>query len=96
MFRVKQSPIIRSSIKLYLQHLVLTNRVLPAVVVDDSSLGSPPPAGSKNDVFRLRSVSNIVIAPARTGSDNNSSWAVMAIDHKNSGIRSGFILLALC
>jgi hypothetical protein len=33
-----------------------------------------------------------VIAPVRTGSDNNSSWAVMAIDHTNSGIRSGFIL----
>jgi hypothetical protein len=38
MFRVKQSPIIRSSIKLYLQHLVLTNRVWPAVVVDESEL----------------------------------------------------------
>jgi hypothetical protein len=36
MFRVKQSPIIRSSIKLYLQHLVLMNRVWPAVVVDES------------------------------------------------------------
>jgi hypothetical protein len=38
MFRVKQAPIIRSSIKLYLQHLVLINRVWPAVVVDDSEL----------------------------------------------------------
>jgi hypothetical protein len=36
MFRVKHSPIIRSSIKLYLQHLVLTNSVGPAVVVDES------------------------------------------------------------
>jgi hypothetical protein len=35
-FRVKYSPIIRSSIKLYLQHLVLTNSVWPAVVVDES------------------------------------------------------------
>ena len=43
-------------------------------------------------MFRLRSVNNIVIAPARTGSDNNSSKAVMAIDHTNSGIRSGFIV----
>jgi hypothetical protein len=34
-FRVKHSPIIRSSIKLYLQHLVLTNRVWPAVFVDE-------------------------------------------------------------
>jgi hypothetical protein len=40
MFRVKQSPIIRSSIKLYLQHLVLINRVWPAVVVDESELGT--------------------------------------------------------
>jgi hypothetical protein len=37
-FRVKHSPIISSSIKLYLQHLVLTNRVWPAVVVDESEL----------------------------------------------------------
>lgn len=43
-------------------------------------------------MFRLRSVNSIVIAPARTGRDNNSSRAVMAIDHTNSGIRSGFIL----
>jgi hypothetical protein len=50
-------------------------------------MGSPPPAGSKNDVFRLRSVSNIVIVPARTGSDDDSSRAVMAIGHTNSGIR---------
>jgi hypothetical protein len=38
MFRVKHSPIIRSSIKLYLQHLVLTNRAWPAVVVDESEI----------------------------------------------------------
>jgi hypothetical protein len=37
MFRIKQSPIIRSSIKLYLQHLVLIDRVWPAVVVDESA-----------------------------------------------------------
>jgi hypothetical protein len=55
-------------------------------------MGSPPPAGSKNDVFRLRSVSSIVIAPARTGRDRSSNRAVMAIDHTNRGIRSGFIL----
>jgi len=41
----------------------------------------------------LRSVSSIVIAPARTGSDRSNKRAVMAIDHTNSGIRSGFILL---
>ena len=33
-----------------------------------------------------------MIAPASTGSDNNSNRVVMAIDHTNSGIRSGFIL----
>jgi hypothetical protein len=33
-----------------------------------------------------------VIAAARTGSDNNNSRAVMAIDHANNGIRPGFIL----
>lgn len=44
-------------------------------------------------MFKLRSVNNIVIAPARTGSDNSSSSAVMAIDHTNSGIRSGFMFL---
>jgi hypothetical protein len=36
--------------------------------------------------------SNIVIAPTRTGRDKSSSRAVIAIDHTNSGIRSGFIL----
>jgi hypothetical protein len=36
MFRVKHSPIIRSSIELYLQHLVVTNSMRPAVVVDES------------------------------------------------------------
>jgi hypothetical protein len=40
----------------------------------------------------LRSVNSLVIAPARTGSDSNSSRAVISIDHANSGIRSGFIL----
>jgi hypothetical protein len=33
-----------------------------------------------------------VIAPARTGSDSSNSRAVMAIDHTNSRIRSGFTL----
>lgn len=33
-----------------------------------------------------------MIAPARTGRDRSSSKAVMAIDHTNSGIRSGFML----
>ena len=51
-------------------------------------MGSPPPAGSKKEVFRLRSVNNIVIAPARTGSDNSNRIAVINTDHTNNGIRS--------
>ena len=43
-------------------------------------------------MFRLRSVSSIVIAPARAGSDSNSNRTLMAVDHTNSVIRSGFIL----
>ena len=58
-------------------------------------IGSPTPDGSKNDVFILRSVSSIVITPARTGSNTSSSRAVTAIDHTNNGVRSGFIHLAL-
>lgn len=51
-------------------------------------IGSPPPAGSKNVVFRLRSVSSIVMAPARTGRDSSSRSAVMNTDHTNRGIRT--------
>ena len=51
-------------------------------------MGSPPPAGSKNDVFRLRSVNNIVIAPAKTGKDNKSKIAVKNTAQTKSGIRS--------
>lgn len=54
--------------------------------------GSPPPAGSKNVVFILRSVNNIVIAPARTGKDNKRRIAVIKIAHKKSDICSGNIL----
>lgn len=32
-----------------------------------------------------------MIAPASTGSDSKSSSAVIATDHTNSGIRSGFM-----
>jgi hypothetical protein len=46
-------------------------------------IGSPPPAGLKNDVINLRSVNS---------SDNSSNKAVIAIDHTNRGIRSGFML----
>jgi hypothetical protein len=40
----------------------------------------------------LGSVSSIGFAAGRTGRDSSSSRAVTAIDHPNSGIRSGFIL----
>lgn len=54
-------------------------------------MGSPPPAGSKNEVFKLRSVSNIVIAPANTGKDSNNKMAVNNTDHTNRGTRSQVI-----
>lgn len=50
--------------------------------------GSPPPAGSKNAVLRLRSVNSIVMAPASTGRDRRSRTAVITTDHTNSGMRS--------
>jgi len=39
-------------------------------------------------VFKLRSVNNIVIAPAKTGNDRSSKIAVINTDHTNNGIRS--------
>jgi len=51
-------------------------------------IGSPPPAGSKNEVLKFRSVNSIVIAPASTGSERRSSSAVMNTDQTNNGIRS--------
>lgn len=44
--------------------------------------------GSKNLVFKFRSVKSIVIAPARTGNDSNSKITVIFTDHTNSGTRS--------
>ena len=38
-------------------------------------------------MWKLRSVSSIVIAPASTGSASTSRNAVTSIDHTNSGIR---------
>jgi hypothetical protein len=40
----------------------------------------------KNAVPKLRSVSSMVMAPARTGSDSSSRNAVTSTDHTNSGI----------
>jgi hypothetical protein len=54
-------------------------------------MGSPPPAGSKNEVFRFRSVNSIVIAPARTGRDRSRRMTVRRTAHTNSGIRSNRI-----
>lgn len=51
-------------------------------------MGSPPPAGSKKAVFRFRSVSSIVSAPARTGRDNRRRTVVITTPHTNRGIRS--------
>ena len=51
-------------------------------------IGSPPPAGSKNDVFRFRSVNSIVIAPANTGSESSNRITVIVTAHTNKGIRS--------
>jgi hypothetical protein len=49
-------------------------------------MGSPPPAGSKNDVFKFRSVNNMVIAPANTGRDKSNNKAVIPTDQTNRGI----------
>ena len=48
----------------------------------------PPPEGSKKDVLKLRSVSNMVIAPARTGKLVINRTAVTEIAHKRRGRRS--------
>jgi len=41
----------------------------------------------KESVLKLRSVNNIVIAPAKTGKDNNKRKAVIKTDQTNKGIR---------
>lgn len=61
-------------------------------------MGSPPPAGSKKVVFRLRSVRSMVIPAARTGRDSKSRMAVIITDHTNKGvwycdIAGGFMLI---
>jgi len=54
-------------------------------------MGSPPPAGSKNVVLMFRSVSSIVMAPARTGRDRRSRTAVIFTLQTNRGMRSRII-----
>lgn len=51
-------------------------------------MGSPPPAGSKKEVFKFRSVKSIVIAPAKTGRDRRRRMAVRKTAQTNSGMRS--------
>ena len=46
-------------------------------------IGSPPPAGSKKEVLKFRSVNNMVIAPAKTGNESRSKIAVI----KNSSYK---------
>lgn len=53
-----------------------------------NSIGSPPPVGSKNVVFMFRSVSSIVIAPARTGRERSRRKVVIRMDQTNRGTRS--------
>jgi hypothetical protein len=48
--------------------------------------GSPPPAGSKKVVLKFLSVNNMVIAPAKTGSDKSNKKAVIKIAQTNNGI----------
>ena len=43
-------------------------------------MGSPPPFGSKKVVLRFRSVSSMVIAPARTGKDRRRRIVVIRAD----------------
>ena len=42
-------------------------------------------------MFKLRSVRSIVIAPAKTGKDNNRRMAVKKTDQTNNGVRSQVI-----
>lgn len=53
--------------------------------------GSPPPAGSKNDVLRFRSVRSMVMAPARTGRVRRRRSTVRITAQTNRGIRSSRI-----
>jgi hypothetical protein len=49
-------------------------------------MGLPPPAGSKKEVLKLRSVRSIVIAPANTGNLVINKRAVIANAHSINGI----------
>jgi len=49
---------------------------------------STPSTLSKKGELKLRSVNNVVIPPANTGTDNNTKNAVIQIDQTKSGKRS--------
>jgi hypothetical protein len=55
------------------------------------NIGSPPPFASKNEVLKFLSASNIVIAPAKTGSERSNKKAVIKTDQTNSGVRFAVI-----
>ena len=46
-------------------------------------------------MLKFRSVNNIVIAPAKTGSDNNNKKAVIKTAHPNNGVLCAVIPGAL-
>jgi len=54
-------------------------------------MGSPPPAGSKKEVLKFRSVRSIVIAPAKTGRERRRRTAVILTDQTNKESRSNCI-----
>lgn len=54
-------------------------------------MGSPPPAGSKKELLKFRSVRIMVIPPASTGKDRRSRIVVVATAQMNRGTRSGVI-----
>lgn len=61
-------------------------------------MGSPPPAGSKKVVFKLRSVRSMVMPAARTGRERRRSTAVISTAQTNRGvwyweIAGGFMLI---
>ena len=51
-----------------------------------NNTGSPPASGLKKAVPKFLSVSIIVIAPAKTGSERSNRKAVISIDQTNKGI----------
>ena len=61
-------------------------------------IGSPPPAGSKKVVLRLRSASNIVTSVVGTGRERSRRTAVIRMDQTKRGVwywvmAGGFIVI---